>query len=131
MQVTDATEQVTDFQVSSDGSTWKTADRLNDNFFTIDSGTGSTSVTVKLTSASGSVVTVDNVGISPGTVVTAQSNFGSGSSSSNAASSQPSTSDTSSEPSGSSESQHASSTSNNQATTSSQSNDESDDECSA
>ena len=81
MQVVDSTEQVTGFQVSSDGgSSWTAAELLNDNFWTISSGTGSTSVTVKLTSASGSEITVPNVGISSGAAVTAPSNFPGGSS---------------------------------------------------
>ncbi|KAM3064921.1 hypothetical protein ACMFMG_011251 [Clarireedia jacksonii] len=85
MQVVNAAEGVTKLEVSKDGgATWGSTTRQTYNFFEYAPGYGST-VDVRVTSISGSVVTVKNVAVTPGSVVTASSNFGSSGSSSGGA----------------------------------------------
>ncbi|PQE15246.1 extracellular cellulase allergen asp f7 protein [Rutstroemia sp. NJR-2017a WRK4] len=77
MQVVNAKEGVTKLEVSKDGGvTWGSTTRQTYNFFEYAPGYGST-VDVRVTGVSGSVVTVKNVAVTPGSVVTASSNFGS------------------------------------------------------
>lgn len=76
MQVVNANEAVASLEVSIDnGKTWKTTTRQTYNFFEISSGTGTSSVTVKVTSTSGKTIVVDNVPISSDKSVTGTSNF--------------------------------------------------------
>jgi expansin (peptidoglycan-binding protein) len=76
MQVVGASQAVSKLEVSTDnGKTWKAAQRQIDNFFTIPSGTGSTTVDVKVTSSSGNVVTTKNVKIVENASTTASGNF--------------------------------------------------------
>jgi hypothetical protein len=77
MQVVNAVEGVTKLEVSKDGgATWGSTTRQTYNFFEYAAGYGST-VDIRVTGVSGSTVTVKNVAITPGSVVTASSNFGS------------------------------------------------------
>ncbi|RDW77771.1 hypothetical protein BP6252_05824 [Coleophoma cylindrospora] len=88
MQVVNANQAVESLEVSTDGgSTWLTTTRQTYNFFQISSGTGTTTVDVKVTSANGDVVTINNVSISSGASTTASSNFGTSASSNTPASS--------------------------------------------
>ncbi|KKY21734.1 putative extracellular cellulase allergen asp f7 [Phaeomoniella chlamydospora] len=76
MQVVNANEPVASLEVSTDGgSTWTSATRQTYNFFEISSGTGTTTVDVRVTSSTGSVVTVEDVTISSGASTTASENF--------------------------------------------------------
>ncbi|TVY19669.1 Expansin-YoaJ [Lachnellula arida] len=78
MQVVNANKAVSTLEVSTDGgSTWQTTTRKDYNFFENESGFGTDTVDVKVTSSAGEVVIVDNVAITAGSVVTAGSNFGS------------------------------------------------------
>ena len=78
MQVVNANKRVSSLEVSTDGgSTWQPTTRQTYNFFENSSGFGTTNVDVKVTSIDGDVVIVKNVDVTPGSVVTASSNFGS------------------------------------------------------
>ncbi|KAF7867288.1 hypothetical protein EAF04_005371 [Stromatinia cepivora] len=81
MQVVNAAEGVSKLEVSTDGgSTWKSTTRVTYNFFQNSAGFGTTSVDVKVTGLSGSTVVVNNVAVTPKSVVTASGNLKSGSS---------------------------------------------------
>jgi expansin (peptidoglycan-binding protein) len=76
MQVVNANEPVSKLEVSTDGgSTWKSTTRQDYNFFENSSGFGTTTVTVRVTSKSGSTVVVKNVSVASDSQVTAGSNF--------------------------------------------------------
>ncbi|KAI0514819.1 carbohydrate-binding module family 63 protein [Xylaria bambusicola] len=76
MQVVNANEPVSKLEVSTDGgSTWKSTKRQDYNFFENPSGFGTDTVTVRVTSESGSTVTVRNVSVASDSQVTAGSNF--------------------------------------------------------
>jgi len=79
MQVVNANKRVTSLEVSTDsGSTWQSTTRQTYNFFENSSGFGTTTVDIKVTSIDGDVVIVENVDVTPDSVVTAFANFGSG-----------------------------------------------------
>ncbi|KAI0468651.1 carbohydrate-binding module family 63 protein [Xylaria cf. heliscus] len=76
MQVVNANEAVAKLEVSTDGgSTWKSTTRQEYNFFENSSGFGTDTVTVRVTSESGSTVVVKNVGVASDSQITAGSNF--------------------------------------------------------
>ncbi|PNP81330.1 hypothetical protein FNYG_05362 [Fusarium nygamai] len=76
IQVVNANEPVKSVQVSTDGgSTWKSTERKDYNFFENPSGFGKTSVDVKVTSSTGKSVVVKNVGVTAGAQYKASSNF--------------------------------------------------------
>ncbi|CAJ2513122.1 Uu.00g012410.m01.CDS01 [Anthostomella pinea] len=76
MQVVNANEPVSVLEVSTDGgSTWKSTTRTEYNFFQNESGFGTTTVAVRVTSASGKTVVVKNVGVVSDSQITAGSNF--------------------------------------------------------
>jgi expansin (peptidoglycan-binding protein) len=78
MQVVNANKRVESLEFSTNGgSTWTSTERQDYNFFECSSGSGATTVDVRVTSIDGDVVIVKNVGISSGASVTAGSNFGS------------------------------------------------------
>ncbi|KAE8350946.1 RlpA-like double-psi beta-barrel-protein domain-containing protein-containing protein [Aspergillus coremiiformis] len=75
MQVVNANEAVTKFEVSTDGgNTWQGTTRSDYNFFENTSGFGTQTVDVRVTGISGKVVTVQNVGVVGGTTFTASGN---------------------------------------------------------
>lgn len=76
MQVVNANEPVSRLEVSTDGgSTWKSTTRRDYNFFENPSGFGTATVTVRVTSTSGSTVVVKNVSVASDSQVAASSNF--------------------------------------------------------
>ncbi|KAH7201611.1 RlpA-like double-psi beta-barrel-protein domain-containing protein-containing protein [Fusarium oxysporum] len=76
IQVVNANEPVKSVQVSIDGgSTWKSTERKDYNFFENPAGFGKTSVDVKVTSSTGKSVVVKNVGVTAGAQYKASSNF--------------------------------------------------------
>ncbi|KAG4256842.1 hypothetical protein FPRO03_03852 [Fusarium proliferatum] len=76
IQVVNANEPVKSVQVSTDGgSTWKSTERKDYNFFENPAGFGKTSVDVKVTSSTGKSVIVKNVGVTAGAQYKASSNF--------------------------------------------------------
>ncbi|KAF5715765.1 Expansin 2 [Fusarium mundagurra] len=76
IQVINANEPVKSVQVSTDGgSTWKSTERKDYNFFENPAGFGKTSVDVKVTSSTGKSVVVKNVGVTAGAQYKASSNF--------------------------------------------------------
>ncbi|KAG7431506.1 Expansin-YoaJ [Fusarium oxysporum f. sp. raphani] len=76
IQVVNANEPVKSVQVSTDGgSTWKSTERKDYNFFENPAGFGKTSVDVKVTSSTGKSVVVKNVGVTAGAQYKASSNF--------------------------------------------------------
>ncbi|KAF4947975.1 hypothetical protein FGADI_9970 [Fusarium gaditjirri] len=76
IQVVNANEPVKSVQVSTDGgSTWKSTERKDYNFFENSAGFGKTSVDVKVTSSTGKRVVVKNVGVTAGAQYKASSNF--------------------------------------------------------
>ena len=76
MQVINANIPVAKLEVSTDGgATWQATTRQNYNFFVNASGFGTDTVDVKVTSSTGEVITVNNVGVASGTAVTASGNF--------------------------------------------------------
>jgi hypothetical protein len=76
MQVVNANKRVTSLEVSTDGGkTWQQTTRQSYNFFENSSGFGTSSVDVKVTSVDGDVVIVNDVQVTPDSVVTASANF--------------------------------------------------------
>lgn len=76
MQVVNANEPVSKLEVSTNGgSTWQSTTRRDYNFFENASGFGTATVTVRVTSESGSIVVVKNVSVASDSQVTASSNF--------------------------------------------------------
>ncbi|THV49753.1 hypothetical protein BGAL_0180g00010 [Botrytis galanthina] len=86
MQVVNAAEGVAKLDVSTDGgSTWQSTTRTTYNYFEHSAGYGS-KVNVRVTGLSGKTVTINNVAVTPGNLVTASGNLGSGSASKSVAS---------------------------------------------
>ncbi|XMA14619.1 hypothetical protein WAI453_007410 [Rhynchosporium graminicola] len=76
MQVLNANTKVQSLEVSTDGgNTWKPTVRQDYNFFEISSGTGTSAVDVKVTSAGGDPIIIKNVQIAAGKATTASRNF--------------------------------------------------------
>ncbi|KAK8040082.1 RlpA-like double-psi beta-barrel-protein domain-containing protein-containing protein [Apiospora rasikravindrae] len=76
MQVVNANEAVAKLEVSTDGGkTWQGTKRQPYNFFENSSGFGADKQTVRVTSASGKTVTVQNVGVESDSQIKAASNF--------------------------------------------------------
>ncbi|PKX97065.1 putative extracellular cellulase CelA/allergen Asp F7-like [Aspergillus novofumigatus IBT 16806] len=76
MQVMNANEPVAKLEVSTDGGkTWQGTTRTSYNFFEKSSGFGKDTVDVRVTGQSGATLTVNNVGTSAGSTVTAKSNL--------------------------------------------------------
>ncbi|KAM0332179.1 hypothetical protein ACHAQA_002454 [Verticillium albo-atrum] len=76
MQVVNASERVAKLEVSTNsGSTWKSTQRKDYNFFEEPSGFGTSFVDVRVTSVSGKVVVVRNVEVASDAHKTASSNF--------------------------------------------------------
>lgn len=76
MQVVNANEAVATLEVSTDGGkTWQAAKRQDYNYFENSSGFGATKQSIRVTSASGKTVVVDNVGVESDSQIKASSNF--------------------------------------------------------
>jgi expansin (peptidoglycan-binding protein) len=76
MQVMNANEPVAKLEVSTDGGkTWQGTTRTSYNFFEKSSGFGKDTVDVRVTGQSGATLTVNNVGTSSGSTVTAKANL--------------------------------------------------------
>ncbi|KAI0143602.1 carbohydrate-binding module family 63 protein [Xylariaceae sp. FL1272] len=76
MQVVNSNEPVAKLEVSIDGGkTWSATTRQDYNFFENSSGFGTSTVDVRLTSGSGSTMTVSSVSVASDSQVTASSNF--------------------------------------------------------
>lgn len=75
MQVVNANGAVDKLEVSTDGgSTWTSTTRSSYNFFENSSGFGTDTVTVRVTGASGTTVTVTDVSVASEAKTTASSN---------------------------------------------------------
>lgn len=80
VQVLNASKRVESLQFSTNGgSSWTSTERQEYNYFLYSSGSGTSSVDVKVTSVDGDVVIVKNVQIGSGVKEVASGNFGSGS----------------------------------------------------
>jgi expansin len=78
MQVINANKRVESLEFSTDGgASWTSTERQYYNYFQKSSGSGTTTVDVKITSIDGDVVIVKDVNISSGESATASGNFGS------------------------------------------------------
>ncbi|TPX14638.1 uncharacterized protein E0L32_005330 [Thyridium curvatum] len=76
MQVVNANEPVASLEVSTDGgSSWQKTQRAQYNFFENQSGFGTESVDVRVTSRAGKTIVVKNVSVASDASVTASSNF--------------------------------------------------------
>jgi expansin (peptidoglycan-binding protein) len=76
MQVVNSNKRVASLEVSTNGgSTWLSTVRQTYNFFDISSGTGTTTVDVKITSIDGDVLIIDSVKIAAGASTKASRNF--------------------------------------------------------
>ncbi|KKK17964.1 hypothetical protein P175DRAFT_0509807 [Aspergillus ochraceoroseus IBT 24754] len=76
MQVVNANEAITAFEVSTDsGSTWQSTTRSFYNFFENSSGFHTDTVDVRITGESGKKITVKNVGCASGSTITTATNF--------------------------------------------------------
>jgi hypothetical protein len=76
MQVVNSNQPIASLQVSTDGgSTWKDTTRQNYNFFEISSGTGTTTVDVKVTSAGGQSIVMSGVSVAADSQTTGTANF--------------------------------------------------------
>ncbi|KKY30387.1 putative extracellular cellulase [Diaporthe ampelina] len=76
MQVVNSNRAVSKLEVSTDGgSTWQSTTRTNYNFFEQSSGFGTSTVDIRLTSASGGTIKVSKVSVASDSKVTATSNF--------------------------------------------------------
>ncbi|KAI7786487.1 hypothetical protein LA080_003731 [Diaporthe eres] len=76
MQVVNSNTPVSKLEVSTDGgSTWQATTRTNYNFFENSSGFGTSTVDVRVTSASGGTIQVSKVSVASDSKVTAASNF--------------------------------------------------------
>lgn len=75
MQVVNANGAVDSLEVSTDGgSTWQSTTRASYNFFENSSGFGTDTVSVRVTGASGTTVTVSDVSVASEAQTTASSN---------------------------------------------------------
>ena len=80
MQVLNANKRVASLEFSTNGgSSWTSTERKEYNYFQLSSGSGTSSVDVKVTSVDGDVVIVKDVNIGGGVTGVASGNFGSGS----------------------------------------------------
>lgn len=76
MQVVNSNRPITKLEVSTDGgSTWQATTRKDYNFFENSSGFGTSTVDVRVTSASGGTIKVSKVSVASDSKVTAASNF--------------------------------------------------------
>ena len=76
MQVVNANEPVKSLEVSTDsGKTWQSTTRKDYNFFEYQSGFGTQTVDVKVTSTTGKTITVSNVSVEADSQHKASSNF--------------------------------------------------------
>ncbi|KAF7552514.1 hypothetical protein G7Z17_g4236 [Cylindrodendrum hubeiense] len=76
IQVVNANVPVESVEVSTDGgSTWQSTTRQDYNFFEESSGFGATTMDIRVTSTTGDVIKVSNVGVTPDAQYTAASNF--------------------------------------------------------
>lgn len=76
MQIVNSNEPVVSLEVSTDGgSSWLSTTRTCYNYFEDKSGFGTDTVDVRITGASGSRVTVQNVSCQSESTTTASSNF--------------------------------------------------------
>lgn len=76
MQVVNSNRPVSKLEVSTDGGkTWQATTRTDYNFFEKSSGFGTSTVDVRVTSASGGTIKVSKVSIAPESKTTAASNF--------------------------------------------------------
>jgi expansin (peptidoglycan-binding protein) len=76
IQVYNANRAITKLEVSTDGgSTWKACVRQTYNYWLLASGTGTSTVTVRVTASNGKSVITKNVPTAEGKVVTAANNF--------------------------------------------------------
>ncbi|KAL1865730.1 hypothetical protein Daus18300_007106 [Diaporthe australafricana] len=76
MQVVNSNRAVSKLEVSTDGgSTWKSTTRTSYNFFENSTGFGTSTVDVRVTSASGGTIKVSKVSVASDSKVTAASNF--------------------------------------------------------
>jgi expansin len=75
-QVVNANKRTFNMQVSTDqGKTWKSTTRQTYNFFEISSGVGASTAWIKVTSETGTTVTVQNVPMTSDALVKAGSNY--------------------------------------------------------
>lgn len=76
MQVVNANDAVDSLEVSTDGgSTWQSTTRTDYNFFENSSGFGTDTVSVRVTGASGTTVTVSDVSVASESQTTASANI--------------------------------------------------------
>ncbi|KAK2615705.1 hypothetical protein N8I77_002441 [Diaporthe amygdali] len=76
MQVVNSNRPISKLEVSTDGgSTWQSTTRTDYNFFENSSGFGTSTVDVRVTSASGGTIKVSGVSVASDSKVTASSNF--------------------------------------------------------
>lgn len=76
MQVVNANVPVASLEVSTDGgNTWRSTTRKYYNYFENQSGFGTDTVDVRVTSVLGGTVTVKDVSVDSGVSVTASKNF--------------------------------------------------------
>jgi expansin len=75
MQVVNSNIPVASLEVCTDGYTWQPTTRADYNFFENQSGFGTTTLDVRITSITGSTITVKGVSVSSGSSTTASSNF--------------------------------------------------------
>ncbi|KAF2765929.1 barwin-like endoglucanase [Teratosphaeria nubilosa] len=75
-QVVNGNDRTASMEVSTDGgSTWKSTERQDYNFFQISSGAGASTASIRVTSFGGSAVTVDNVSMTGDATATASGNY--------------------------------------------------------
>jgi len=80
MQAYNAKKRVESLEFSTNGgSSWTSTQRMEYNYFQLTSGSGTSSVDVKVTSVDGDVVIVKDVPVGSSVSKTGGSNFGSGS----------------------------------------------------
>lgn len=76
MQVVNANDAIDSLEVSTDGgSTWQSTTRSDYNFFENTSGFGTDTVSVRVTGASGTTVTVSDVSVASESQTTASANI--------------------------------------------------------
>ena len=76
MQVVGANKAVRSLEVSANGGkSWLKTTRQDYNYFQLDSGTGSSTVSVRVTSVDGDVVTVNSVTVASDMQYSAGKNF--------------------------------------------------------
>lgn len=76
IQVYNANQAITKLEISADaGVTWKACERQTYNYWLLPSGTGTSTVQVRVTAKNGKVVITKDVPTAEGKTVTAASNF--------------------------------------------------------